>query len=360
MRERTFARVMVICFNATPEAHASLQRVLATGHYADINAALCAAVTNLAVLDTAVAAQGGLVLATGTGPVSTPPRRPAVADPASGLIPAELKKPTPPFETARLVAPAMRIATAAADIGPKGWLWGQFNKVFPVKVTCRGTLNLLLQNPAIKPVEAAANITRSAAALAILLRKADESSGRKRDEAFGAAFPSGERDNEKSLTRFAEQFVYATGSFATSSLPLQMGLVHCEGTELRLTPPGLQFAELENPILDGSLLQSAEKFNPEELEFLRAHILAHVPQERSALRAILRAVDHGATNPDAVDTYLRQLYAAESAELTEPFLGTQRTGAISRAVELKLLRRKRQGIRVTYEIEEAGRAFLGT
>ena len=35
---------MVICFNATPEAHAALQRVLATGHYADINAALCAAI----------------------------------------------------------------------------------------------------------------------------------------------------------------------------------------------------------------------------------------------------------------------------------------------------------------------------
>jgi hypothetical protein len=351
---------MVICFNATPEAHTALQRVLATGHYADINAALCAAITNLAVLDTTVAAQGGFVLTTGSAPAPLVRSRPAVAEPASALIPAELKKPTPPFETARFAAPASQPTADEGELGPKGWLWGQFNKVFPVKVTCRGTLNLLLQNPAIKPVEAAAIITKSAAALAVLLRKADESSGRKRDEAFGAAFPSEDRDNEKSLTRFAEQFVYATGSFATSSLPLQMGFVHCAGGELRLTPAGIQFGELENPILDGNLLQSAEKFSIEELDFLRAHILAHVPQERSALRAILRAVDHGATNPDAVDAYLRQLYTAECAELTEPFLGTQRTGAISRAVELKLLRRRRHGIRVTYEVEEAGRSFLGT
>jgi hypothetical protein len=49
---------------------------------------------------------------------------------------------------------------------------------------------------------------------------------------------------------------------------------------------------------------------------------------------------------------------AEQAELTEPFLATQRTGAISRAIELKLIRRNRQGIRVTYEIEDAGRTFL--
>jgi hypothetical protein len=313
-------------------------------------------------LDSAVTTHGGLVLGgNAASPVdaTTPPRPPA---PAAVVIPDELKKPTPPFDTSRFVvdeiAPTGTNDTSIQTLGPKAWLWGQFNKLLPVKVTCRGTLNLLLQNPAIKPLDAAEIITRSATALAVLLRKADQSSGRRRDEAFGAAFPSYERESKKSLTRFAEQFVYATGSFANSSLPIQFGLVHCDAAGLRLTSAGLHFGELENPILDGHLLQSAEKFSMEELSFLRAHILARVPLERSALKAILTAVDHGATNPEAVDTYLRQLFVAEQAELTEPFLATQRTGAISRAIELKLIRRNRQGIRVTYEIEDAGRTFL--
>jgi len=347
-------RAMVICFNATDEAHKALQTLLSSGRYPDINAAVSAALCNQATLDAAVTAAGGMVIDKDRSPRATAPL-PTVS-PSRSDLPRLLQKPVPPFDTARFEIPAVTAEHPKELLGPREWSWGQFNKLLPIKVTCRATLNLLLQNPAIKPTEAAETIAKSAAELGKILRAADESSHRRRDEAFASALPGD--DSEKGRQRFAEQFVFATGAFAETSYPQLLGLIRLVDGCVRLTPAGRAFGESTNPLFDGNLRQSAERFAEDELNFLRAHIKAHVPAERSALTAILQAVHNGARNPEAVDSYLRQLFPRTEPELSEGFLSTQRTGAISRAIELKLLRRERQGVRVTYLIEEAGEAFL--
>ena len=350
---------MVICFEASSEAHAALKQIMASGRYRDLNAAVSSAICNLAVLDVAVAAAGGLMIQKeSSASIAEEPHVEVPRPVAASSLSAHLKRPVPPLDTARFETDGPVSVTSDALLGPKDWPWGQFNKLLPVKVSCRATLNLLLQNPMIKASDAAEAVASAAFSLATVLRQADVASHRRRDEAFAAAFPSSKLGDDKSRQRFMEQFVFATGSFATSSFPQLLGFLRLEGASVRLTRAGREFGECANPLLDGNLLQSAEKFSTEELEFLRRHIRGTVPSERSALTAVLRAVRDGAKNPDAVDTYLRQLFPEAASDLTEPFLATQRTGAISRAVELKLLRRDRQGIRVSYVLEQPGEAFL--
>lgn len=345
---------MVICFNATKEAHQALVRLHATGRYSDVSAVISTALCNLEVLDTATQASGGSVI----NPVTSLSPSPSTAPEWSGWSPELLKQPKMPFETDRFLAVSSAVVMPKELLPPKQWPWGQFNKIFPVKMTCRATLNLLLQNPGIKITDAALSVTRCAAEFGRSLRSADEASHRRRDEAFAAALPSEPDPAEKSFIRFAEQFVYGMGSFSATSYPLMLRLVDSASGNLRLTAAGLRFAELTNPLLDGNPLQSAEKFSEQELTFLHEHIRSGVPSERSALVAVLTAVKQGAVNPEAVDAFLRQLFPTESKELSDPFLATQRTGAISRAVELKLLRRERNGVRVSYLLEPAAELFF--
>jgi hypothetical protein len=345
---------MVICFNATKEAHEALARLQATGRYADTAAVISTAICNLEVLDAATQAGGGSVL----NPVGMFSPSSITAPKRSDWSPELLKQPKMPFETERFLAAVSPVTMTGELLPPKQWPWGQFNKIFPVKLTCRATINLLLQNPGIKIADAALSVTRSAAEFGRLLRGADSESHRRRDEAFAAALPSDADPADKSFIRFAEQFVYGMGSFAATSYPSMLRLVDVASGSLRLTAAGVRFAELTNPLLDGNPLQSADKFSDQELAFLHEHILTTVPAERSALGAILKAVKQGAVNPEAVDAFLRQLFPEKNEELSDPFLATQRTGAISRAVELKLLRRERSGVRVTYLLEPAAELFL--
>lgn len=345
---------MVICFNATTAAHEALARLQATGRYRDVSAVISTALCNLEVLDLATQASGGSVInpsaITAAFPISPLER--------SNRTPELLRQPKMPFETDRFLAAPSPVTMPAELLPPKQWPWGQFNKVFPAKLTCRATLNLLLQNPGIKITDAALSVTQSAAEIGGLLRTADEASHRRRDEAFAAALPSNTDPADKSFIRFAEQFVYGVGSFSATSYPLMLRLVDGAGGNLRLTAAGVRFAEMTNPLLDGNLVQSADKFSDAELSFLHEHIRSAVPAESSALGAVLTAVKQGAVNPEAVDAFLRQLFPTASNELSDPFLATQRTGAISRAVELKLLRRERNGVRVTYLLEPAAELFF--
>jgi hypothetical protein len=351
---------MVICFEASPQAHAALEQLVASGRYRDVNGVISAALCNQAVLDTQVVATGGLIIQPGGGSGhGAPMQESARASVGVTALPSQLQRPTPPYDVTQVEAASLENPVDQnALMGPKNWPWGQFNKLLPVKVTCRVTLNLLLQNPGIKVTEAAEIVAVTATEFGDKLRQADEASRRRRDEAYAAAFPSPGSAHEKSRLRFMEQFVFGTGSFADNSFPQVLGFIRFDGAVVRLTPAGRKFGEFANPLIDGGYLQSAEKFSADELTFLRAHIKSNVPSERSALTAILRAIRDGAKNPDAIDAYLRQLFADAVAELTDPFLATQRTGVISRAVELKLMRRERQGVRVSYSLQEAGERFL--
>ena len=101
-----------------------------------------------------------------------------------------------------------------------------------------------------------------------------------------------------------------------------------------------------------------------EVSFLLAHIKNHVPEEAAAYFSIIDAVQAGANNPDEVDKFLCDRFnlritvkTETENDITQTFLTTQRTGAISRMVDLGLITRQKEGLRVVYSTTDSARKF---
>jgi hypothetical protein len=84
-----------------------------------------------------------------------------------------------------------------------------------------------------------------------------------------------------------------------------------------------------------------------------------VPVEVFAYRVILGAVSDGQTSPDQIDTAMKAYLDGQRADtLSQSFLASQRSGAVSRMSDLGLIERRRDGVRVSYTATEDGLAFL--
>jgi hypothetical protein len=251
----------------------------------------------------------------------------------------------------------------AVNLPPGRWLFGQFNKFLPVKASSRALLNLLLENPAGIPViEAANKISYAACGLGDYLKALDDRSRARREDALSAAFPSSTIEGGGgSRLRFGNQFVASMRQDQLSGFPAALKLVAIDTAKeprLSLTKAGADFALLENPILDAPGMPVTRRLTLEETEFLLAHILRAVPEETSAYAAILDGIQSGANTPDAVDKCLRQRFNLPTEQaITKTFLTTQRTGAISRLVDLGLVAREKEGLRVTYIVTQPAKDF---
>jgi hypothetical protein len=184
----------------------------------------------------------------------------------------------------------------------------------------------------------------------------------RREDAFSAAFPSTAIEGGgESRLRFGNQFVGNIRQEQLAGFPAALRLVAIDTAKeprLSLTKAGADFALLENPVLDARGTPPASKLSQQEIAFLLAHILSSVPEETSAYAAILDAIQSGANTPDAVDKCLRERFSLLTDQaITKTFLTTQRTGAISRLVDLGLLAREKEGLRVTYIITQPGKDF---
>lgn len=128
---------------------------------------------------------------------------------------------------------------------------------------------------------------------------------------------------------------------------------------LGLTSPGWNFAILPNPVLDVPISRPGSRLSDDERDYLLAHIESCVPVENSAYRTVLTAVTNGINTPDALDDHLRSFVSKDREKpITGEFITTQRSGAVSRMVDLHLIERSRVGPRVSYRCTEAGDLYL--
>jgi hypothetical protein len=125
------------------------------------------------------------------------------------------------------------------------------------------------------------------------------------------------------------------------------------------TKAAWEFAALTNPVLDSADDSSASKFSAEEKAMLLDHIASSVPVEAFAYHAILETIRNGDNTPGKIDAVLKSFVSADRAqELSQSFLASQRSGAVSRMSDLGLVERRRVGIRVSYAVTHEGVAFL--
>jgi hypothetical protein len=207
-------------------------------------------------------------------------------------------------------------------------------------------------------------VSKQAAVLGDYLAKHDERNNLKRGEALATAFPRTGADAGKGRLRYANQFVASVnrqGNLSGLLADLKLiALADGRDAQLLLTEAGWNFAALDNPVFDGVQEYPAQKFTDYERGFLLDHVNRSVPVEDSAYRMILEAVQRGADTPDALDAFLAEKFMTSGSgkSTSNSFLSTQRSGAVSRMADLSLMRRQRNGTRISYVVTDQGTQYL--
>jgi hypothetical protein len=343
---------MIVCFEIDQDTKKQLDQLLKAGQYRDYSQAIAVAIANQLLLhDRFVGAAGGSLIvrdeiasrdAGYAGPVSCA---------AASAIPNVFA--LPPVGTNLEFAPIPGDAFIPGTAVPVDrWIFGQHNKLLPVKASCRWLANVP-NGKGVPLARAAPEIAALAAELGDYLQDLDDQNGLLRDELLSSGFPVKRKDTEgKGRLRFANQFVGSmTKHGQLSGMLIDLKLVNYAPSKqprLFLTEPGWRFAAIENPILDCGA-DRLPKFSDKEVEFLLEHIRLRVPAEHFAFHTVTKALVDGVNTPERLDEYLaRYLSNRTEKPFTEAFLTTQRSGAISRMSDLGLVERQRDGIKVTY------------
>jgi hypothetical protein len=400
---------MIVCFRCTTDTRNHLDQLVSTGSYNDYAEVIAAAVRNLVLMEQEVGEKGAIVF-------GGPPAQAEVPAPAPQPAPREALAPAPPAvrpapmgsgrakatpKPARNGPAKKQKATAApeaqpphvpalfklegfpreapagladlpADLWSHGqripidrWVLGQHNRLLPAKANARALIRLFLESPkGLEIAGAASAVAAQAAVLGDYLRQIDAKFDISRDDALATAFPSAEEEAEKGRTRYANQFVvYQNTKGELSGLMVDLKLINVvpQHKERRIVPTCVawELAAMPNPLLDADPEGPPNKFTPTERAFLTSHILRSVPVEAFAYRVILDAVQQGQTTPDQIDAAMKEYHSEDRAsDLSQSFLASQRSGAVSRMSDLGLIERRREGVRVFYAATEDGLAFL--
>jgi len=195
------------------------------------------------------------------------------------------------------------------------------------------------------------------------LRRIDQQRDHKKEDLLATAFP--EPDSDKSKQRYANQFIASEsrkGELNGMLIDWKLATVERKKGKTYLYPTSAcsAFADLLSPLFDAKTLPEViTKFSEEELEWLLNHLTEHVHVESYAFAILLKGIQAGANDPTTLDQHLRQSGAlANEKDTTNEFVYTQRTGALSRMVDLDLVQRIRNGVRISYAPTSRGEIWL--
>ena len=248
-----------------------------------------------------------------------------------------------------------------------GPLWGQINRIFPMKVGLRVLASMLKTNGQYVELKDFQNqATLVARSYGLDLRREDKRRGRPRDSAHATGLPILD-DEAKSRKRYQAHFLaYLREDDVIEGALGRLKFVNLkrnrEGTGLiGITREGLEFASLKSPRLDNDTSQE-RTLSESEIEFYLKHVLHNIPGERKAIGQILKHISTGISTPGQLNDKFGDDYADH--KWSYEVLSTNRSGLISRLRELGLVDRIRKGKEVTYAITQRGQAwtslFLGS
>lgn len=238
------------------------------------------------------------------------------------------------------------------------WIWGQINKILPVKFNTRYLFNLLKDG---KESIDLGEFYRKASELGrdfgIAMLHLDKQNNRKRDERFSTGFPIGE-EKSKSFARFCSQFIgfRRTDEILSGALfILKLANLKLENKKLHIgiTKSGLQFAKIRNPLFDENLTD--KNLSEEEINFYLNHIIQKVPGEATTFYLILNLINKEVREGYDLNIKIKNVVPST---WTDDFINTQRVGAISRLYELGLITKSKTGKFVNFNMSDRGREYL--
>jgi hypothetical protein len=235
-------------------------------------------------------------------------------------------------------------------------LFGQVNRVFPMKLACRWLATRSASEGKWQRYDMISDcMADDAATVGSLLEHWDYQCGRKRDGQLSTGLPR--RGNSSSRDRFLSQFVarVTRGGETYPGAICQYQLARFLDSALVLTEEGLAFALIDNPVLDAKDKSTSTALSANETEFLVRQVLTRLLRERHDMQIVLTAVQAGRRTPS-------ELMAGVQGQLgrdwTESMARTHVSGLVARLTGLGLLRREWEGRQVTYLLGAKAEEFL--
>ena len=251
------------------------------------------------------------------------------------------------------------VSAPTSDRIPNDVLWGQYNRIFPIKITIRVLANLLVRNDTAELSFLQSEAIRAAREIGIVLKRKDEEQDRKYGNMLSSALPTG-KSIIKAEKRFTNHFVgYLTRAGRIEGAPGALKLLNIfedvnGAYRVGITDAGLAFASLENPVIDREQFDTT--LGKGERDFYVKHVSENLQRETEAVVTVLRGIEDGASSPDELNSRIGTFSRGWSKTMTN----TIRAGIVGRLHELGLLTRSRNGIRVSYALTDYGRAVLNS
>ncbi|MEM3086356.1 MAG: hypothetical protein QXT68_04355 [Halobacteria archaeon] len=237
-------------------------------------------------------------------------------------------------------------------------LWGQHYRFLPSKPALRVLAGLCADGlPTLAVFKDRA--CEAAEAVGLSLAEKDRTLGKKFGEKFSTSFPEPE---EKSRRRYRDQYlayVRPTDGKVDGLLSrLKFIKIMAEGGthKVGITKSGLDFAVLQNPVLDGA--GNGSLLSDQEADFLIRHIRARIPEEARHMDMMLRLIGEGVASRERLNSRMGEFYRAYQ-DVDNPWtpahVNTMRAGLLSRLYELGLVDKTKHGLNVTYWLTERGK-----
>jgi hypothetical protein len=235
------------------------------------------------------------------------------------------------------------------------YLWGQINRLFPIKLGLRVLWSLSEGSP-VTLDQFWATAADTARSIGLAIKERQDAEGIKRTYAAWVGLPIGQQP-EKSLSRYQSQFIgyrRRDGVLEGGMFRLKLaGLV--DDTGVRLTEAGLRLAQAPNPLIDDGDF-SGLPLSDAESAIYAEHVAANVPEERRPLAEVLSIVRRGATQTQQIDEHLTEAHD----EWNENVVITMRAGTLGRLWELGMVTKEGGHGSMSFGLTSSGAQFLET
>jgi len=235
-------------------------------------------------------------------------------------------------------------------------LWGQINRLFAVKSALSITARSIIMkgsNGFINQQEFLDLVEGLSKDLTLLLNDIDSIVKTKLSVSFPKLNAEDYVSAKKSMSRFVNQYFWniRRGNKQIDGALARLNFVKVykdnAGFKIGITPEGLKFLQIQNPIHHMIELsddnpsfeyQNQESLSDEEIAFLFKHIKKVIPNEHKAMIQVIKAVYEGNDNPAKLAQHLEleDIYG-----ITLKMKETNRNGVLARLVEMRMIKKER-------------------
>jgi hypothetical protein len=234
------------------------------------------------------------------------------------------------------------------------WLWGQINKILPIKIGLRSLVNMVNEEGWTDFENFREFATNNALNISENLRRYEESLKKKREERISTGLPT--KEKYKSSDRYKYHFLafLRNDELIDGALGV-LRFINFKKEDKKvligITQQGLKFAQLDNPVLDNNNFDRS--LSEQEIDFYLRHTQKYVVNEWNAICWLIGKIGMNGTKREIINSEIEKEFQ-HKWECSIEYINTQRAGLMSRMNELGLIETVKSGIYVTYHLSKIG------